>query len=66
MKKQDNDEIIYSLNIMDIQTVAQQEIGRDLTSGEIEKMKESIAAKINWYDAISDAIYQDIDFNESQ
>jgi len=58
MKNQNNDEIIYSLNIADIQTVAQQEIGRDLTHKEIEKIKDSIATKIDWYDAISDAINQ--------
>ncbi len=65
MRKPNNHEIIYSLNIMDIQTVAQQEIDRDLTAEEIEKIKDSIAENINWYDAISDAIYLNLDIDES-
>ena len=52
----DNNEIVYSLNIEDIQTVATQEIERELTDDEIEKKKDSIAEKIPWYDAIAEAI----------
>jgi hypothetical protein len=48
--------IIYSLNIEDIQTVALQEIERNLSPEEIEKIKNSIADKINWYDAIANSI----------
>ncbi len=40
--------IIYSLNEEDIQTVSQQELERNLSSQEIEKIKDTIAAKINW------------------
>ena len=52
----DNNEIVYSLNIEDIQTVATQEIERELTDDEIEKIKDLIAEKISWYDAIAAAI----------
>lgn len=48
--------IIYSLNVEDIQTVALQEIERNLSPEEIEKIKTSIADKMNWYDAIADSI----------
>jgi len=48
--------IIYQLTTEDVQTVAQEEIERELTPKEIENIKESIAEKIPWYDAISDAI----------
>jgi hypothetical protein len=48
--------IIYSLNQEDIQAVALQEIERNLSSEEIEKIKNSIAEKINWYDAIAYSI----------
>ncbi len=54
--KKDKDNIVYSLNIEDIQTVALEEIGRKLTAKEIEKIKDVIAENINWYDAILDAI----------
>jgi hypothetical protein len=51
-----NGKIVYSLNVEDIQTVALQEIERNLTPEEIEKIKYSIADKINWFDAIANSI----------
>ncbi len=56
-----NKKIIYSLTIEDIQTVANQEIDRYLSANEIDKIKETIAKKINWYDAIADSINEEID-----
>lgn len=56
-----NSKIIYSLNEDDIQTVALQEIERNLSSEEIEKIIDSIAEKINWYDAIADSINENIE-----
>jgi hypothetical protein len=53
-----NNQIIYSLTVEDIQTVANKEIERDLTQPEIEKIIEAISEKINWYDAIADSIHQ--------
>jgi hypothetical protein len=52
--------IIYSLNEDDIQTVALQEVERNLSSLEIERIKSSIADKLNWYDAIAEAINEEI------
>ena len=52
--------IIYSLNVEDIQTVALEEIERNLSPEEIEKIKESIADKIYWYNAIADSINETI------
>ncbi len=60
MKNQINKEIIYSINIADIQTVAQQEIKRELTREEIVKIEDSIAENIDWYDAIAIAINHNI------
>ena len=51
-----NEEIIYSININDIQTVAEEEINRKLTLSEIESIIDPISERINWYDAIADAI----------
>lgn len=58
MKK---NKLIYSLNEEDIQTVSNQELGRSLSSEEIEKIKDAIGEKINWYDAIADVINERID-----
>ncbi len=48
--------IIYSLNIEDIQIIAQQELGRDLLKEEVESLIEPIADRINWVEAIEAAI----------
>jgi hypothetical protein len=56
----DKFEIVYSINIQDIQTVAFQEMDRELTDGEIEKVKDIIGERLNWYDAILDAINERI------
>jgi hypothetical protein len=58
MEKRNIDEsrIIYSLNVEDIQTVAEENFVRKLNSKEIEKIIDSIANRIPWYNAIHDAI----------
>jgi hypothetical protein len=47
---------VYSLNEEYIQTVALQEIERNLTPGEIESIKSPVAEKITRYDAIAGTI----------
>jgi len=54
----DNEEIIYSLNINDVQSVAKEEIDRTLNNKEIKVIKRFIEQNINWYDAIADAIHK--------
>lgn len=61
MKNPINEEIVYSINVTDIQTVAQQEIERELTRKEIVFIEDSIAENIDWYDAIAFAISQNIE-----
>ena len=53
-----DNKIVYSLTVGDIQTVANQELERKLSSEEIENIIEAIAEKINWYDAIANAILE--------
>jgi hypothetical protein len=66
MKNQNNKKIIYSLIIEDAQTVARQEIERELTPEEIENIKDSMAERIPWYDAISDAITEVLISNDNE
>lgn len=61
----DKNDIFYSLSINDIQTVAVQEINRKLTVNEIEMIKDLICEQINWYDAITNSIYDKIDSTNS-
>ncbi len=54
------DTIIYELTVQDIQTVANQELERNLTNNEIERIIDLIAENISWYEAISSAIEEKI------
>lgn len=57
MEKED---LIYSLNSIDVQNVAEEEIGRNLSQNEIDLIRDTIAVNINWYDAIAEAINEHI------
>jgi len=65
---ENNHEIVYSLNIEDIQTVATEEIDRELADDEIDKVKDLIGKYINWYDAIRNSIMEItvLNFQESK
>ena len=56
------DEVIYSINIEDIQTVAADELERDLTEQELDLVIENLPGYIDWYSAIQlaiqDTLYQ--------
>ncbi len=52
--------MIYWLNEEDVQNVAKDELGRELTHDEIKKIIEPISKNIDWTDAISIAIDQHI------
>ena len=54
------DEVIYQLTIGDIQEVADQELGRELSVGEIELVRDRVGDYISWYDAIALAIDEKI------
>ena len=58
--KKDKNKIVYSLSIEDIQTVAIQEIDRELTANEIKEIKDLIGERLNWYDAFFDSINEKI------
>ncbi len=53
---ENRDEIVYSLNIEDIQTVAVEEFDRELTEDEIDKVRDLVGEYINWHEAIFHSI----------
>jgi len=55
-----DNEIIYSINIEDIQTVAAEELGRLLTEDELKIISNELGEYINWYDAIVAALIHHI------
>lgn len=56
MENEQDEQIFYYVSIGDIQNVAEEEIGRNLSDSEIESIKDIIAERINWYDPIAQAI----------
>ena len=56
----DKNDIVYSINIEDIQTVAIEEINIELTEDEIVRVSDLIGDKINWYDVIFYSILKEL------
>ena len=52
----DPEKIIYSINIEDVQNVAEQESERKLTAKELRLVEDKVGGYINWYEAILNAI----------
>lgn len=50
------DTIIYSINIEDVQNVADQELDRELTDEEIKLVENRLDEYIDWYGEIASAI----------
>lgn len=59
-----SDKVVYSINMADIQTVAQDELGRNLTDDELKKIEDNLGGYIQWYDAIANAILFHIKLDE--
>ena len=60
MKNDSDDKIIYSINVGDIQEVANQVLGRRLTKDEIVSVEESVGDYIDWFQAIENSIREHI------
>jgi hypothetical protein len=56
MKNDNGEEIIYSINVNDIQEVSNQVLERRLTPKEIALVKESVGDYVDWSQAIENAI----------
>lgn len=56
---------IYKLTVTDIQQVAKEVYGRELTIDEIEKVIEPVGDSISWYDIIDEAINYSLDLRKS-
>jgi len=56
MKNPNVKKIIYSLNLEDVQEVAQEVLDRRLTTDEIAKVERSVGNYVDWFQAIESAI----------
>ena len=50
------DKIVYSINVEDIQNVAEEQLGRELTEKEVHFVEDRLGDYIDWYDSISFAL----------
>ncbi len=56
MKNDSNERIVYSINVADIQEVANQVLERDLTKEEVTLVEDSIGDYLDWFQAIENSI----------
>ncbi len=54
------DKVIYQLTVEDLQSVAQDELNRNLTAEELKLLEEKVGDYINWYEIISLAISNNV------
>lgn len=50
------DRVIYSINVEDLQTVAEEELERELTNEEIKNVEKRLGDYIDWYGAIASTL----------
>ncbi|MFZ3166828.1 MAG: hypothetical protein WA130_04375 [Candidatus Methanoperedens sp.] len=56
----DTSKIIYSINIEDVQNVAEQELGRELKEKELKVVEDKIGDYIDWYEIVNMIITNNI------
>jgi hypothetical protein len=54
---EDNERVVYSLNVEDIQYVASEKLGRVLTVKEVEIVEGKLGEAIPWHDIIESLIF---------
>ena len=57
----EQERIIYSLNIEDVQTVASEILDRPLSTNEIAQIEDAVAERIDWFEAIAGTISEKIE-----
>jgi hypothetical protein len=58
--------VFYSLNINDIQTVAEEVLDRELTLSEIASVIDPISEQIGWYGVIEDVLREQFDVGDDE
>ena len=58
--------IIYQLTVEDVQTVATETFGRELSAEEIKKLIDPIGESVPWYDIIETCIRDYLDLEEAE
>ncbi|MFC1677207.1 hypothetical protein ACFL3G_09120 [Planctomycetota bacterium] len=66
MRNEDDERIIYSINVVDIQEVANQVLKRRLSKEEVALVEESVGGYIDWFQAIENSIWEHITLPQSK
>lgn len=62
----ENSKIIYSINVEDVQNVADEVLERKLSDEEIKLIENKMGDFIDWYQAIEDSIFFQIKDKENE
>ena len=54
----DDERIVYSINVADIQVTAEEELGRRLNAQELKLVEDELGDHIAWYEAIISAMLE--------
>ena len=60
MESSGNERIVYSINVNDIQEVANEFLERDLTEEEVVLVEDSLGDYIDWFQAIENSILEHV------
>ena len=60
MKNRNDEEVIYEINVRDLQDVSKEVLERPLTKKEVALVSESVGGYIDWFQAIEHAIHQHV------
>ena len=60
MKNKADEEIVYSINVGDIQDVANQILQRRLARKELLLVKESVGDYVDWFQSVEGAIHKHV------
>lgn len=61
----DTSKVIYSINIEDVQTVAEEELDRKLNRKELKIVEDKIGDYIDWYEAITLALNEAVNLQKN-
>ena len=53
-------DILYSINVQDVQDVARREFDRELDDKEMESVAAEMGESMDWYEAVASAVAQTI------
>ena len=60
------EKIIFSIDVSDVQTVAEESFGRQLTESELNTIAQNIINHFNWFRSVENAIAKELKIPKTQ